>query len=277
MESDSKIISQLEARAKEEGVLPTLLEFYLELLRIQSDLKNDISTPSPLPRQTVDEHIKKGVPLVSFVDMKLNWSKLYETCKKVIDLSAVYPELFDEIPQNLNQQVEHLLTPDVVKAWLGGSELPNLPFKISTGFWRNIIQVTLTPVLMSYSRVFIEMVNQEQWRRNYCPICGGRPDLAILDKETGARWLVCSRCDTRWLFQRLECPYCGCKDQNALSYYTDEKGLYRLYTCEKCKCYIKAKDQRQNESEIFLPLERLLTLNLDEQAQKLGYFSGVMN
>jgi FdhE protein len=97
--------------------------------------------------------------------------------------------------------------------------------------------------------------------------------MAFLKRESGARWLLCSRCDTEWLFQRLECPYCGTQEQNALVFFTDEEELYRLYVCERCKCYLKAVDLRKTEAEVLLPLERLYTIDLDTQAVGKGYHS----
>ena len=114
-------------------------------------------------------------------------------------------------------------------------------------------------------------MDQERWRRRYCPICGGNADFAFLDKERGARWLLCSRFAAEWLFQRLECPYCGTTDQNALAYFADDEGLYRLYVCEQCKRSLKAIDLRQAKSEVLIPLERLLTLDIDAQAKEYGY------
>jgi len=61
------------------------------------------------------------------------------------------------------------------------------------------------------------------------------------------------------------------QDQNALAYFTDDEGLYRLYVCEKCKRYLKAIDLRQAKSEVLLPLERLITFGLDAQAKEYGY------
>ena len=83
--------------------------------------------------------------------------------------------------------------------------------------------------------------------------------------------MICSRCDAEWLFQRLQCPYCGTTDQNALSYFTAGDELYRLYVCEQCKHYLKTVDLRQAKSEALMPLERLLTLDMDRQAQEQGY------
>ena len=116
-----------------------------------------------------------------------------------------------------------------------------------------------------------------RWRRRLCPVCGGRPDLAYLDAEAGARWLMCCRCDAEWLFQRIQCPYCGTQDQRALGYFTDDAGVYRLYTCDKCKTYIKALDLRKAEGEVLLPLERVMTLDMDRQAAEAGYRPGYVH
>ena len=114
-------------------------------------------------------------------------------------------------------------------------------------------------------------VDQERWRRGYCPVCGGSPDFAYLDKERGSRWLVCSRCDTEWLFQRLQCPYCNTQDQNQLAYLTDNDGRYRLYVCDNCQQYLKAIDLQRAKGEVIIYLERLFTLYLDAQAREYGY------
>jgi FdhE protein len=92
--------------------------------------------------------------------------------------------------------------------------------------------------------------------------------------EEGARWLVCGRCDAEWRFQRLECPFCGTRDQGNLAYFSGGQGLYRLYVCEECKGYIKAIDLRHSQSEVLLPLEWIGTLDMDRQACELGYRPG---
>ena len=105
-------------------------------------------------------------------------------------------------------------------------------------------------------------------------MCGNKPDFSFLDKEMGMRWLLCSHCDTKWIFQRLQCPYCGTQNQDALAYFTDDKGVYRLYVCEQCHKYIKTIDLRHTGPEVLLPLERILTLDMDRQAQDKGYQAG---
>lgn len=118
--------------------------------------------------------------------------------------------------------------------------------------------------------------DQESWRRGYCPICGSKPDFAYL-KGNGSRWLRCSHCDTEWLFQRLECPYCGNQDQYTLGFYFvegDDSLACRVYVCEKCRHYIGAVDAREVDSKLLRTLERGTIRQLQKEVEALGYTPG---
>ena len=135
----------------------------------------------------------------------------------------------------------------------------------------SVLQASFYPLLASYAYELLPEVKQDSWYKNYCPICGGSPDFASLDKEQGGRWLLCSRCDAQWLFYRLVCPFCGNNDHNTLFYFTDDKSLYRLYVCDICHRYLKTIDLRKADSKVLLPLERILTLDMDRQAYESKY------
>jgi len=273
-DTNSRILKKLKEQEKEEGSLPLLLEFYRELLQIQARAQKRIGTPKPgLSSETIHKRMQKGLPLAGFDELDLDWALVREVFVEVIAAFASYQELFGETPERLRKPgAGRLLTRKAVKAWFTGKELPpTLLDGVSENLMQTLIQSTLKPFLAGYSQALISSVEQEFWHRGYCPICGGSPDLAFLHKEYGARWLLCSRCDSEWLFQRLECPYCDTKEQSALAFFTDEKELYRLYVCEQCKCYLKAIDLRKADSEILLPLERLYTMDLDSQAKEYGY------
>jgi len=267
------IISYLEKKESKEGALPQLLQFYQKLLRIQSRAEQKLaSLPEPsLSSEAINKRIERGLPLVSFDKFVPDRSLLQDIFTEVTAIFAEYPELFGELPKKLKKPLTaHLLTREAVKAWFKGAKLPTTD-GVSEHLLAAVIHATLKPFLVSHAKALLGFIEQERWRRGYCPICGGSPDFASLDKEYGARWLLCSRCDTEWLFQRLECPYCGTQDQNALAYFTSDEGPYRLYVCEQCKRYLKAIDLRQAKSDVLLPLERLYTLDIDRQAQEQGY------
>jgi FdhE protein len=271
-----KILKKLQDLKKEEGRLPLLLEFYQKLLQLQANARKRIHTPAPgLSREAIRVRIQKGLPLVGADDLTLDWPLVQDIFAQAIAVFAKYPGLFGETAGRLKETgTGRILTKKAVEAWFTGKALPST---ILDGTGENImlaiIQATLQPFMANCSEALISSVEQELWRRGYCPICGGSPDMASLKGEYGARWLLCSRCDTEWLFQRLECPYCGTQAQNALAFFTDEDELYRLYVCERCKCYLKAIDLRKAKTEILLPLERLYTIDLDTQAVGKGYHS----
>ena len=267
------IISRLEAKAKQEGLAP-LFEFYLKLLRIQREVEEKLASRlvSSLTKEAIDKRLADGVALIAFDELALDESLLTETFTEVTKAFAEYPELVGEIPGSFKEPgaVGRLLT-KVIGAWFDGVDVEPVLGEGRLPLQEAVIQATLKPFLICHAALLRANIDQERWRRGYCPACGGRPDFAYLDKERGARWLVCSRCDTGWLFQRLDCPFCRNQDQHKLGYLTDDAGLYRLYVCEKCQRYLKAIDLRLAKEEVLLPLERLDTLDLDRQAKEQGY------
>lgn len=266
------LISHLEAKGKKEKPTP-LFQFYLKLLRIQLKVERKLAsrlTPT-LTKDAIAERLAAGKPLIGFDELALDESLLAATFTEVVNTFAEYPELVGEIPGRLSEPglAGGVLT-KVCQAWFEGTDVPDV--MLGEGqLLGAVIHATLKPFLVSHAKTMRGSIDQERWRRGYCPVCGGTPDFAFLDKERGSRWLVCARCDTEWLFQRLDCPFCRNQDQNKLSYFDDESGLYRLYVCEKCKRYLKAIDLRLAKDEVLLSLERLSTLDLDRQAKEQGY------
>jgi FdhE protein len=277
--ADNNILSKLEESGRKKGVPPRFLEFYRRLLGIQSDARLRVGIARlGLSREAVTNRLTCGVPLLRFEDLSLDWSRLWDVFEQVTTLCTDYPEVLGKVPENprdLDSCLAYLK--EATEAWFEEGQLPP---QISLGGLKGailefIIQAALRPFLLNHCQALLGLVNQELWRRGYCPICGGSPDFAFMDKESGARWLLCSRCDAQWLFQRLECPYCSTREPETLSYFTDDEGLYRLYVCEQCRHYLKAIDLRRAKYEVLLPLERFLTLDLDIQAHKDGYTPGV--
>ncbi len=266
-----KILKKLDKQEKEEGKLPLLLVFYRRLLGVQDEAYQRLGAAAAKTRlstEVIAERIRNGIPILRFEDLDLDLPRVREVYGRVAAIFRAYPELFGEIPETATPE----LTEKLVKAWYEGTSLP--AGTASELLLKTVLQATLNPFLRRYSEALIGLFSGDSWLRRYCPVCGGSPDFAFLDKERGARWLLCSRCDTQWVYKRLECPYCGNQDQNSLAYFTDEKEIYRLYTCQRCQKYLKAIDLRKTEEDIILPLERLLTADMDRQAQEKGFSSG---
>lgn len=134
-----------------------------------------------------------------------------------------------------------------------------------------LVSAALAPFLWRAAEAVLPQVDQPTWRRAHCPICGGEPDFAFLDSDTGARHLICARCDAEWLYARIGCPFCGNADSQQLAYYPSEDQVYRLYVCEQCKRYLKAVDLRQARHRVVWAVERIATAGVDVSALRQGY------
>ena len=140
--------------------------------------------------------------------------------------------------------------------------------------------LALRPYLVWAGEQVLSHVDQEAWKRAYCPVCGGTPDFALLDEDTGARHLACSRCNSQWRYQRVGCPFCETPDYNQIVYYPSDDELYRLYVCKACRRYLKTLDLRKTSASsagpaggrpVLLEIERINTVTLDILALQEGY------
>ena len=276
IKTERAILKILEEEGKNKGIPARFLEFYQRLFSLQFGAERRIGKVKPSSKkEIINERLQRGQPLIGFKELDIDWALLKEIFTGVKAIFADYPDLFGELPRYLRESKSHPSLPKtVVRAWFERAELPSTVAIDNADEYlllEAIIHATLKPFLSSQAKTLISLVDQESWRQAYCPICGGRPDFSFLDKERGARWLLCSRCDAEWLFQRLQCPHCGTQSQDVLSYFTDDKGIYRLYVCDQCHKYIKTIDLRPTESQVPMPIERVLTLDMDIQAKEKGY------
>jgi FdhE protein len=245
-------LREWEAR---EGQIPEAVSLYRKLLDVQAGAESCFKPPAvELNASVIAEKAEAGEPLLTFDEIAIDWALFEDLFAKVSNLLAVSADNSKDVKA-------------LVRNWFDGPASGTSDNEVLDV----AIHASLKPFLAGRREALIKAVDQEAWRRGYCPICGGIPDFAFLHAERAERWLVCSRCDAEWLFQRLECSFCGNHDQNTLAFFADEKEQYRLYVCEKCKRYLKAIDLRRSNSKAFSPVERLLTSDMDVQAQQMGY------
>ena len=100
----------------------------------------------------------------------------------------------------------------------------------------------------------------------HCPMCGSAPALAWLRRESGQRVLYCALCEETWSFPRLQCPFCGNRDQHALGFLGITGDEVRsVETCGNCRRYIKTVDEDKlaADEEVMPLVEDAATLYLD--------------
>ena len=250
----------------ERTSLPDSIALYIRLTRLQLEARASIEIKGTPPSQKeIHERMGLGIPALKFVELKLDWDRVEDLFKRALSVIGEFSSTID--PESATSLRE------IVRLWYNKKSLPCDGLDEET--LAVAVHAAVKPFLARWSEVLSPKIGQEQWRRGYCPVCGGTPNFAYIEREQGARWLCCPRCDAEWLFQRLECPFCGNGDQKELAFFADQDGRYRVYVCEKCKGYIKALDLRKGDSGVVMPLEWVGTLDLDRQACERGYRAGV--
>ncbi len=117
------------------------------------------------------------------------------------------------------------------------------------------------------------------YSRPLCPICGSRPQLAVLRPEGdgGKRHLLCSLCLTEWEFRRIICPVCEEMDPTKLPRYSaEDPSAVRVDACDTCKSYLKSFDTTVDG--LMVPeVDEISTIALDLWAAEHGYHKFQLN
>lgn len=252
-----------------------MINVYRDILHSQVEIRAFIHQhyPPDLQRPEGTDSLYNGKPLLSFNEIAFDSIPIQGLYQDVVCI--LEKQGFGQLTNDPEIQ-QALSCPSSFKGaaqtwFLQSSYDHSHQERPSASSLSSVMQIILHPLLSVRCETLLPKVDHRFWRRGYCPVCGGWPDFAMLDRDRGANWLLCSRCDAIWLFLRLKCCFCNSSDSNVLGYYTDEQQVYRLYTCDNCKGYIKTIDLRQTIPDVLLPLERIVTLALDKQAYQLGY------
>ena len=266
--------------------LGEIIHFGYELLKELRQIQPDLDLSSlKLNHELTKMKMKEGFPFLekSKIDIPSDQFKevfnrvaifISEKRKplkpKIIEISEkIKTENIDILKLALMNIRENIGITENTKAQKGKQSILNMLIRISLKPFGHAYGIALKEYLLS-SEIF--------WLQSYCPVCGSMPLVAYLEGEEGRRHLLCSWCDTSWIFPRIKCTYCQNTDQKSLKYFSleEEKGIKekdRVSVCQKCMKYIKTIDTRKftGEKESDLQIEDLTTLHLDLLAEREGY------
>lgn len=246
------------------------LEFFKEIQRIQ---KTNLETFNPqleLGTDSIKDHLEQGVPLLNFVKIPAN-KKLFQSLSR---------QLCNFVAQQRPRQ--KTACTEIKKFLLN----PALDYKdlLEKIVWQQEETITelaqvnnLEPELFSFiiinvAKPFFQKIAahlkgsliQEQWQRPHCPVCGWGPLLDKFTAPENKRSLICSFCETEWLYPRLKCAFCENIDHQTLGYFKVEGDAGRQVTyCKKCRGYLKTTDLGQTINKSAPVIEDLETIYLD--------------
>ena len=257
--------------AQREPQLAPYYEFHQALLALQEQAEQAITAPVAITEEEVAARTRQGLPAITFDRLPVNPTRFAQLALKLA-----------KVLQDFEVETGDSVLPADEGEWIVlarqcfddgmaiSEEAPASPVG-DASLAQMAINLALKPYLRQAARQVMPYINRDLWRRGYCPVCGGAPDFAALDAETGARRLLCSRCDAQWPYQRIGCPFCGNTDHTQIVYYPSADGVYRLYVCQACRHYLKTIDMRRVEREVLLTAERIVTVAMDAAAQQEGY------
>ena len=254
-----------------------ILEFLKEVMTEQYKIRANIKTG---PAKISEESIKvKGEdsPLLEKRDLSLDMAsatKLFKRLCKILTRrkeTSLDAKRINQALRSKDMDLDELFKHGGTE---NGEYLSALSkrLKVKEDLLSFLAGNSIKPIFEAYASELKGYVDQELWRRGYCPMCGSLPFIAEL-REEGERFLVCSLCGFEWRFMRLKCPFCENEDHKGLRYFYIEKEgkANRVDVCEKCKRYIKAVDTQEVGGEVIPLVEDMGTLYLDILAQKEGY------
>jgi FdhE protein len=271
--SDNRARRTLQALAEagsQDERLSTYYAFHRDLLQVLNQVKAEMSVALELvDEEALQARVAQGLPLISFDQLPVEEKSFAELVSTVAQLLLDYnPDLREQkLPESSTEcyalALRRFEENQATNQGNRGQDQPSLT--------QMAVDLALKPYLEWAAEQVLHYVDQEHWRQGYCPVCGGAPDFASLEAESGARQLLCSRCSSKWLYPRVKCPFCTTTDHTKLLYYPSENGVYRLYVCQACSRYLKTIDLREVQKEVLLPVERITTAAMDAAARTEGY------
>ncbi len=252
--NDLDLIDRLQEAREQRSDLARTLDLHIELVAARAE-----AAPSVAPGWTERARLRveRGEPALTLGDIEAAADAVMRLARTVSVVVARHePELGDALAAVLAR----LDDPDGDGA-----------ARVNPSVFSFVVTQALYPVLRAHAEAARPLLEDLDWGRGACPVCGGAPDFAALTDRGGGRRLLCSRCDTEWQYRRIGCPFCASDTPGSLGYYPVGDGAYRLYVCDQCKGYLKTVDLRERWSGTCLPLERILTAGLDLAARERGY------
>ena len=137
-----------------------------------------------------------------------------------------------------------------------------------------LLRFSLFPALEQLAARLALLRALAPWRQGYCPTCGSWPLLGEHRGLDQARYLRCGLCATEWPVDRMFCPFCGCRDHQALGYlHVEGDQQNRAATCERCLSYNKTIATLAALPAMELAVHDLATIHLDMVALERGYMA----
>jgi Protein involved in formate dehydrogenase formation len=281
---ESREAVELRAIRSQYPQLQSAVDLHLELLEVRRRVQGRV--PLPLLEITSDSirrHQASATPILRFEDIPLDLSDLRLLVRQTTDVLRRYgalEELDYRKVQALGRDMQLLV---VCGQWFRSAfeqQVASVSVAMPGSFVEldasdvldQVLTLSMRPFLSRCAEVLQQRPELSLWTHAHCAVCGGQPDLSVIT-PSAERHLICGRCELRWKWEPLTCPYCRNSERSKITSFATPDGQYRVYACDVCRRYLKAYDGRRATRPVMPMVDAVATLPLDAAAIQRGYSS----
>ncbi|MGI6648515.1 MAG: formate dehydrogenase accessory protein FdhE [Bacillota bacterium] len=254
-----------------------LLSFYNELAVIQDKLLESALIPE---QKVEEEEIRQHRTERKFWLQILKFPEVLKGFRENIRVMAEFTKNNrPQIAEQINQIMEAIENEDLTEildrtVWLDTQYFDRLAHEkgLSAGLIVFLVENALRPYLRAWGQELIKYLDEDNWLKPICPICGHKARISRLRPGDGSRLMFCTHCFTEWQYRHLFCPHCENEDPMSLNIITIEGDeVDQIYTCDKCKGYLKTINDKQGGLSRNMLVESARTFFLDLLAEREGF------
>lgn len=281
---ESREAAELRAIRSQQPQLQSAVDLHLELLEVHRRVQ--VRVPLPLLEITSDSiqrHQATATPILRFEDIPLDLSDLRLMVRQTADVLRRYGALEEHDYQKVQALGRDMQLLAVAREWfrsafeqqvaaVGISSSNSFAELDSSDVIDQVLTLSMRPFLSRCAEVLQQRPELSSWTHAHCALCGSQPDLSVIT-PSAERHLICGRCELRWKWESLTCPFCRNSERAKITSFATPDGKYRVYACDVCRRYLKAYDGRRATRPVMPMVDAVATLPLDAAAIQRGYSS----
>ena len=280
---ESREATELRAIRSQQPQLASAVDLHLEILEVQRRVQGRVPLPHlEITSESMQRHQASATPILRFEDIPLDLSDLRLVVRQMADVLRRYGALEEADYRKIQSLGRDMTLVDVTGQWfrngfaqqVASVGIPSNSFAELDGaeVIDQVLTVSMRPFLSRCAEVLQQRPELASWTHSHCALCGGQPDFSVIT-PSAERHLICGRCELRWKWESLACPYCRNSERAKITSFATSDGQYRVYACDVCRRYLKAYDGRRASRPVMPFVDTVATLPLDAAAIQRGYAS----
>lgn len=281
---ESREAAELRSIRSQHPHLQSAVDLHLEILEVQRRIQGRVPLPMlEITGASIQQHQSSAAPILRFEDIPLDLSDLRLIVRQTADVLRRYGALEEHDYRKVQALGRDMQLLAVAGQWYRSGfaqQVASVGIPVSGSFaeldgsdvFDQVLTLSMRPFLSRCAEVLQRRPELSAWTHSHCALCGGQPDFSVIT-PSAERHLICGRCELRWKWESLACPYCCNSERAKITSFATPDGQYRVYACDVCRRYLKTYDGRRASRPVMPMVDAVATLPLDAAAIQRGYSS----